>query len=347
MKIVLVGLGRMGRNHLRVLRELPGVTLVAVIDVAAKAEPDLGAPLLRSIDELDGVAWDAAVVATPTATHFDVAKLLIERGKHLLIEKPIASTHTQALALLEAAERRGVRVAVGHVERFNPAVRKLREVLAAGWLGDPVHFSFTRVGGYPDTLVQGNNVLLDLAVHDVDVLRTFVGPLRLEAALCHSTWKPGVYDTAEIFVSGASGASASIHVNWVTPTKIRGIRVTGTKGVVFVDYILQTCELLGGQLLRATEPSSSSFENIQEHYRISDRVQFGIAKEEPLRVQHAQFLKWLEGGEPGDLCLVRAAYAAVVVAERAMALGAERAQRKAPRMSIHSGELPVLGDEWI
>src|SRR6185295_8566276 len=95
-------------------------------------------------------------------------------------------------------EAAGVRLAVGHVERFNPAIRKLREVIRGGWLGEPIHFSFTRIGGYPETIPEGNNVLLDLAVHDVDVLRSLVGPVKVNASLCHSTWKPGVLDTSEI-----------------------------------------------------------------------------------------------------------------------------------------------------
>ena len=105
--------------------------------------------------------------------------------------------------------------------------------------------------------IGGISIALDLAVHDVDVLRSLVGPVRLEHSMCHVTWREGVFDTAEIFLSSAKGTSASVHVNWITPTKIRSIRVTGTRGVCFVDYILQTCELFGGSLLKANEPASS------------------------------------------------------------------------------------------
>src|SRR5262249_38343054 len=155
-----------------------------------------------------------------------------------LVEKPLCATFEQARALAALAEERGVRLAVGHVERFNPAVRKLREVIQAGWVGEPIHFSFTRVGGYPETLVPGNNVLLDLAVPGIDVLRSLVGPLRLEASVSHATVREGVLDTAEILLTCAAGSSATVHVNWITPTKIRTLRVTGTRGMCFVDYIL-------------------------------------------------------------------------------------------------------------
>ena len=345
MDVVLVGLGRMGRNHLRVLKETPGFNLRAIVDVVATAAPaDAGVPLLRSLDDLAGVSFDAAVVATPTATHVDVAERLIGMGKHLLVEKPLASTFADASRLIELAQQKGTKLVVGHVERFNPAARKLREVIREGWLGTPVHSSFTRVGGYPETLIQGNNVLLDLAVHDIDVFRSLVGPVRLEAALCHSAWRPDVFDTAEIFLAGSSGPSASIHVNWVTPTKIRSIRVTGTRGVCFVDYILQTCDLLGGSLLRTAEPASSSFDSIADHYRTSDKISFGVAKEEPLRAQAAQLLRFLEKGESGELASGKDALAAVLVAERAVAKGVKRGRE---RPEGESGPLPRPGDDWI
>jgi UDP-N-acetylglucosamine 3-dehydrogenase len=344
-RVALVGVGRMGRNHLRVLRETPGFDLVAVVDAKADAPADLGdVPFFRSVAELATLAFDAAVVATPTATHHGVALELIALGKHLLIEKPIASTYADGRAILLAAQAKGVKLVVGHVERFNPAVRKLREVIREGTLGTPIHFAFTRVGGYPDTVTSGNNVILDLAVHDIDVLRSLVGAVKLEHSMCHVTWQEGVVDTAEIFLAAGSGASATVHVNWITPTKIRSIRVTGTRGVCFVDYMLQTCELFGGSLLKPVEPSAWSFEKLQEAYRTTDRIQFGVRKEEPLRAQAAQFRQFLATGDAGELCTGSDALAAVLLAERAVQVEQGRSR---PETAPSSQALPALDDEWV
>ena len=343
-RVVLVGLGRMGRNHLRVLRETTGLELAAVVDAKAQPPADLGAvPFLRSVGELGSVAFDAAVISTPTATHYEVGKALLAMGKPLLVEKPVASSYEQARELLEIAQKQGTRLVVGHVERFNPAVRKLREVIREGWLGTPIHFSFTRVGGYPETEIKGNNVLLDLAVHDLDVLRSLVGSVKLEHSMCHATWQPPVIDTAEIFLAAASGPSASVHVNWITPTKIRSIRVTGTRGVCFVDYILQTCELLGGSLLRPAFPAITSYESIQEVYRATDRIQFGVQKIEPLRAQAEQFRGYIDGGDVGELCTGHDALAAVLLAERAM----HEAPRARPESVPARDALASPTDEWV
>ena len=346
-KIALVGLGRMGRNHFRVLKETPGCELVAVVDAQANAPDNLGAAkFLRSIDELAKIELDAAVIATPTATHHEVAKKLIAMGKHLLVEKPVASTFAQAHEVIELAQKQGVKLAVGHVERFNPAVRKLREVIREGWLGTPIHFAFTRVGGYPETVLEGNNVLLDLAVHDIDVLRSLVGSVKMEHSTSHVTFREGVFDTAEISLAAASGASASVHVNWITPTKIRSVRVTGTRGVCFVDYILQTCELMGGSLLKNIAPANWSFDALQELYRSTDRIQFGVQKVEPLRAQAGQFLAFLGGSEPGELCTGHDALAAVLLAERAIQ-NAETARAAKPKSVPPNAALPSINDEFV
>ena len=162
--------------------------------------------------------------------------------------------------------------------------------------------------------------------------------------MCHVTWQEGVFDTAEIFLAAGTGASATIHVNWITPTKIRSIRVTGTRGVCFVDYMLQTCELFGGSLLKPVEPSATSFENLQELYRTTDRIQFGVRKEEPLRAQAAQFRRFLTEGDVGELCTGSDALAAVLLAERAVA---GRQGPHAPGDGAPSQALPAPDDEWV
>lgn len=332
-RVVLFGLGRMGRNHMRVISESPDFELVGVVDVG-RPSSQLSVPLATDLAGLGGLDFDAAVVATPTSTHHDVVLELIARKKHVLVEKPIASSFAQGRAVLDAAANAGVKIAVGHVERFNPVVRKLREIIRAGWVGDPIHFSFTRVGGYPDTLLAGNNVLLDLAVHDIDAFRSLVGQVRFEASVAHSSLRPGTLDTAEIVLRSIAGPTATVHVNWITPTKIRTVRVTGTRGVCFADYILQSCELYGGNLTRRVEPDVNSLESIQEHYRTTDRVLFGITKAEPLKIQLEQFARYLRDDDAGELCLGEDALAAVLLAERAMLAAPRRTEPPPPPSPI-------------
>ncbi len=311
VRVALVGLGRMGNNHLRVMTENPNYEIVGVADSIAQVEGYLCKSRWQDLP-----TFDAAVVATPTSTHFELASELLRANKDVLVEKPIASDGVSAAALTTLAKQSGRKLVVGHVERFNPAVRKLQEVIAAGWLGTPIHFSFTRVGGFPNTLMKGNNVVLDLAVHDIDVFRSIAGELHLVSSVTHSTWKKGLVDTAELLLRAESGMTANVHVNWVTPTKIRQIRVTGTAGVCFVDYMLQTCELMGGNLLKQGEgPEYADFEQLTRLYHTTDRISFGVDKVEPLKIEHEQFVRYLRTGEPGGLCTAEEGASAVRIAE--------------------------------
>ena len=346
--VVLVGIGRMGKNHLRVIRQDPRFRLQAIVDsYAAPPEPIGETRFFRSVDELDDVDYDCAIVVTPSSTHFEVASRFIERGKHLLVEKPLATTFDRSRRLMRACQEKRLHLAVGHVERFNPAVRKLHEVIKGGWIGTPIHFSLTRVGGYPESLLEGNNVLLDLAVHDLDILRSIVGPLKLHASVCHATIQDGVCDTAEILLSSANGQSATVHVNWITPTKIRNMRVTGTHGVCFIDYILQTCTVVGGNLLKAAAPASAGFEQLVEMYKNTDRIEFGVRKDEPLKAQLDQLHELLAKGDAGELCLGPDAAAAVRLAELALQHGQTPTQAWKRPGSCPPLEEARNDDDWI
>ena len=322
IKVVLIGFGRMGRNHFRVLSEDSRFSIVGVIDpVFANEVPAIlrNVKTASSFDKAADFESDCAVVATPTSTHLKVGMDMLKAGKHVLIEKPLCASTSECRSIISFARERKLSLSVGHVERFNPAVRKLREVIESGAIGAPIHFSFTRIGGYPSNVGEDNNVLLDLAVHDLDVLCFLAGPMSVRSGICHSTWKPGVYDTAEILLSGASNVSASIHVNWITPVKIRTIRVTGAKGVCFVDYMLQTCTLLGGNLLNARVEPQCDFASLVEAYRNGDKVEFGVSKEEPLKLQLNALHRVLTGQE-SDICQCEEAALAVQLAERAIAI---------------------------
>ncbi len=293
IKIALLGCGRMGRNHLRAIRADDRFDLVAVVDpVAIEPGADVlrGAPLLRSAAALPRV--DATIVATPTETHDDLVAFVLGGGAHMLVEKPLAATYAQCRDYLGSP-----RLAVGHVERFNPAVRALAKLLGEGVIGEPIHLVSTRIGGYPAAASPETNVAIDLAVHDLDVLRHLLGPLRVEGAACHSTTRPGVCDTAEILLTSQRGASATVHVDWIAPTKIRTLRVTGTKGAAFLDYVTQTCAVVRGD----------------------ERVEVPVERVEPLRAQLDAFHTFVTTGDRGLLASAEDGAAAVLLAERALA----------------------------
>ena len=275
-RVLLIGMGKMGSNHLRVLLAEKSLTLVGVVEPIVKNDAPDGIKYFKSLSEVPTDSYDAAIVATPTETHYEVAKKLLELKKPLLVEKPLASTSEQALELCRIAEQSKIPLYVGHVERSNPAVKRLKEILNKGWIGNPIHCSFTRVGGYPQNVKTGNNVLLDLAVHDLDVFQFLFGDFQVKAGIVHSTINEGIADTSEILLQGKNKVSANIHVNWITPTKIRSLRITGTKSVVFVDYMLQTCVLHGGDLLNSPQTDKFDYNDLQEHYRNLDKIEFGV-----------------------------------------------------------------------
>ena len=290
----------MGRNHLRTILDNKDFTLSCVCDpnineLCRSINIPSHIPLISNLSEIPWDDFECAIIATPTTTHVEVAGLVLEHKKHVLLEKPIAPSEQQSKTLNKLAIEKEVLLCVGHVERSNPAVRKLQEVIDLGWIGKPIHISATRVGGYPMNVEPGNNVLLDLAVHDLDVLSLILGDLQICGSICHSSWQSDVYDTAQILLTNSLGVSSSIHVNWITPTKIRTLRVTGTRGVCFVDYIKQSCVVFGGNLSKVKRENQFDFKLLQMAYNNSDQVQFGVHKEEPLKIQLHEYSLALAG----------------------------------------------------
>lgn len=325
IKTVLFGAGRMGCNHLRLLQESRDFELIAAVEPSPgylkQTMGKINAPIVSTLSALDPTSFQAAVVAVPTKAHFPLVAKLIAMGKDILVEKPLCSSSKEAEKLVKLSQRYRTKLAVGYVERFNPAVRKLKEVIEQGYLGTPLHYSFTRVGGYPNEAGQGNNVLLDLAVHDIDILSVLEGAMSYLSSACHCSIQKKVPDTAEILLrAGRGGASASIHVNWITPTKIRHLRVTGTRGVAMVDYMLQTCVVHGGNLLGTRKAPRLNFHDLVEAYRGSDRIEFQVEKQEPLRNELSHFAKLIRG-EANLSCLAKDGLRSLKLAEEAFSHG--------------------------
>jgi UDP-N-acetylglucosamine 3-dehydrogenase len=316
-KTVLVGAGRMGKNHLRVIEESPDFELVGIVDPLYNGKVPHWNDIAECIQHCD---FEVAIVAVPTRIHYHTVEILLQNRKHVLVEKPLSPTYEEAKKLCELSIETGALLRVGHLERLNPAIRKLKEVLDSGILGQAIHLSFTRIGGYPNHVSENDSVLMDLAVHDIDVLLYLMGAdpgFSVIGVASHSTWKPGLVDTSEILLRREGSVSASVHVNWVTPTKVRNLRVTCTRGVCFVDYILQTCVIHGGGLFHPLNEVATDFESLLNRYRNSDRIEFGVDREEPLKVQLREFYFAL-AGKPSKVCTALEAAATVKIAEFAL-----------------------------
>jgi len=171
LRIGVVGIGVMGSNHARVLSGLPGVTLAGVADPDAKQREFvagiLGCPTVPDLDGLIALGVDAITVAAPTHLHRDIAMACISRGIHVLVEKPIASTVEEGREIIDAARRAGVTLMVGHVERFNPAVDAIKQAIRGEQI---LSIGITRVGPFPPRM-SNVGVVIDLAVHDIDLIR--------------------------------------------------------------------------------------------------------------------------------------------------------------------------------
>lgn len=322
-RVAVVGLGKMGRNHLRVLLAHGGYEVKALVDPRAETEDILpaGAKWYSDVMKFTSEAKDIEliVVASSTKTHFELASELLKLKVPILMEKPLARGFQESQRLAGMAEEAKVPVFVGHTERCNPAVRKLREVIESGVIGTPIHFSTTRVGGFPQERSE-TNVLLDLAVHDLDVLCLLAGPLKLRSSICHNTIDRSSYDTAHLLLSNDKGSSASVHVNWITPTKIRTLRVTGSKGVARVDYILQTCRVVGGEMIKKGPRQEFNYTDVINDYMNTDQIEFGITKREPLLVQADEMYNFLSIGRC-NLATAEEGSKIVNLAEMAIAMG--------------------------
>jgi UDP-N-acetylglucosamine 3-dehydrogenase len=252
VRFALIGLGTMGRNHLRVLMQRPDVEVVAVADPdrasRARAVALSGA---RGYDDVGPLfseeRVDAAIVAAPTTMHHSAGRAALEAGVPLFVEKPLAGTVEEARELVDLAEARRVPLQVGHVERFNPAVTALAERLAAGALSRTFSIKTLRAGPLPER-IRDVGVAVDLATHDVDIICHLAGarPERVYAEITqqvHTTHE----DLLFALLRFRDGLVGLLDVNWLTPEKQRRLVVLGEEGMFQVDYLTQRLTFTRGQ----------------------------------------------------------------------------------------------------
>ncbi len=239
----VIGTGFWGRNHARVLSELGNTRLVAVCDVDASRAEAVGSKL--------GAAWyssdedllrrkdvEAVCICTPTTTHASVASKAIRYGKHMLIEKPVASTVAEAQRILRQVSGKDVRVMVGFIERFNPALRGVKAIVERGDLGEVVLAFARRVGKWPER-IGDVGVVKDSAIHDIDIMRFLFKEEPQSVYARAGSLGHKFEDYAQIMLSFSGIKTGFVETNWLTPHKVRTLTVTGRDAIASMDFITQ------------------------------------------------------------------------------------------------------------
>lgn len=293
IRVAVIGAGQMGLNHLRNYKEMKNVNLVAVCDIDKQKASDAAKMynIKAYFDHNDLIVnekLDGASIVTPTIFHKKVALAFIKKGIPLLIEKPLASTSKEAIELLNTAKKHKVSLFVGHVERFNPAVTKLKELILNGDLGDILSIIIKRVGLFPPR-VKDINVVTDLAIHDVDIINFLIGKPPKRILATGGSVFANKEDYAEIFLD-YSPISCFIQVNWVTPIKIRHLSITGTKGYAELNYMTQKLSLYKNQF-SITKPTG--FEDFLVKFGEPEKISVKSTFKEPLKQELELFVKSL------------------------------------------------------
>ena len=243
LRMAVIGCGFWGRNHARIFNDLEVADLVAVSDLREEAACALGERYgadhyVDPMDVYEREDVEAVSICTPTVTHAKLSLSAIEAGKHVLVEKPMTNTSEEAESLIAAANRAGVKITVGFVERFNPGVIEALRLVSEGEIGEVILARFHRVSRYP-LRISDVGVVKDLAIHDVDIVRKLFDEEPETVYATAGSIVHNLEDYANIVLRFPGNRSAFIETNWLTPHKIRRAILTGSEGLITVEFIPQ------------------------------------------------------------------------------------------------------------
>lgn len=292
IRMGLIGLGSMGRHHARVIRETPGVELVAVADPAGdKFAVARELPVLPDVEALIGAGVEAALVAVPTVYHEAIALKLAAAGVHTMVEKPIAHSVEAGVRVAEAFRAAGLVGAVGYVERCNPAVVEVRRRIAEGQLGAIYQITTSRQGPFP-ARISDVGVVKDLATHDVDMTAWLAGA-KYASVSAHVAHRSGREHEDMLVASGVldNGVIVNHLVNWLSPRKERQTVVVGEKGSLIADTLTGDVTFCENGTVKSEWDAMANFRGVTE----GDVVRYAFAKREPLRVEQEHFRDAIKG----------------------------------------------------
>ena len=290
LRSAVIGLGAMGRHHVRVLSELPGVELVAVADVSQEmVDTTVKAYGVNGYSDINGLfeneRLDMVSIVVPTSLHHETSIKAMRAGVNVLCEKPIASTVELAAEMIQVSHEEGVRLMIGHIERFNPAILELKKRIDQA--GEIYQITSRRLGPFPDR-IRDVGVVVDLASHDIDAMNFLLGS---DAEYVFAQTAQRIHASDEDMVLGtirfANGVIGSLDVNWLTSTKVRELMVTGSRGTFVADYLTQDLQFFENG---AVESSWTDLKDLQR-IAVGESVRYEFEKVEPLRAEISSFIE--------------------------------------------------------
>jgi predicted dehydrogenase len=301
LKVGVVGCGYWGPNLIRNFRSLSGCHLKIMCDLSQQRLMHLKTlypEVQRSMDYghvLNGVELDAVVIATAVKSHYPMAKASLLAGKHTFIEKPMASSSEQCEELIEIAQKKGLVLMVGHTFLYSPAVKKIREIVDSGDIGEIRYICARRLnlGLFQNDI----NVAWDLAPHDISIILSIIGeqPMTVNCrGSAHIT--QGVEDVTTMCLGFAKQRTAIIHSSWLDPRKVREMTIVGSKRMVVYDDVapLEKIRIFDARV--ESPPHYDTFAEFQYAYHYGDMYVPYIKQEEPLKTECQHFLDCIKHG---------------------------------------------------
>lgn len=300
--VAVVGCGYWGPNLVRNLNQIPKCNMKMCCDIDDQKLKRIESlyPNIKVTNRLEDIledeSIDAVAVATPVFTHKEIGIQCLEHGKHVMIEKPMASSSEECLALIESAERNNKVLMVGHTFEYTAAVNKIKKIVDCGELGDILYVSCVRVNlglFQPDI-----NVVWDLAPHDISiilyVLEKFPNAINSQGS---AHFKPDIEDVANVTLNFPNGTIAFLHDSWLDPAKIRKITFVGSKKMLVYDDINPNEKIKIYDKGVDVPPYYDTYAEFQFSYRYGDIYTPKLDEYEPLREECKHFLDCIETGQ--------------------------------------------------
>lgn len=310
-----------GRHHARILQTHPDLAFAGAVDPSGDRFGAVGDPgqVHATVAELlDRGRPDFAVVAVPTEEHLPAVQELAAAGVHVLVEKPLAATGEEARALIACVRDAGVHGAVGHVERFNPALLELRRRLEDGQLGQVFSIATERVGPFPDR-VRDVGVVKDLATHDLDLVR-WIGGGPVQRVAAETQHRAGREHEDLVVAIGRleGGLTFTCVVDWLSPSKARRTRVLGERGMLVADTLTADLTFHANGVATSDWTAMQQFRGVSE----GDTTRYALTRREPLLVELETFAALVRGEEDAAVVTLEEGLETVTVAEAVLASAA-------------------------